>query len=274
MSTASVDPLVKKLALHRKISVRRAFVDVAGPFPVAGPAHWSNDWHAFRPCPYPHLHEGLDIFAPGGTPVVAVANGTIAQVIDPITGLGITLSTGGGMDYLYAHLSAFAPRAATGATVKEGQVIGFVGNTGDAAEGPTHLHFQAEPGGIPMPPKPLVDRWLRQEVGRAHALLKTKGNVKRPAATWAVPASGGPVIEQRQPAAAPLRPFDDPVQPKPLPSVITVRATSAGPLGFLSAIAVLLLLGIALRLWAPSRTPGTDHPSDEEELGAGFEPAT
>ena len=43
--------------------MRRAFLRLAGPFPLAGPAAWSNDWHAYRPCPYPHLHEGLDMFA-------------------------------------------------------------------------------------------------------------------------------------------------------------------------------------------------------------------
>jgi murein DD-endopeptidase MepM/ murein hydrolase activator NlpD len=164
MSTAAVDPMARKLARVRHISIRRAYVALAGPFPIAGPAHWSNDWHAPRPCPWPHLHVGLDIFAAEGTPLVAVADGTISSLVnDAVSGLGLQLTAADGMKYFYAHLSAFAPRAVAGRYVKEGQVLGYVGNTGDAAGGPTHLHLQVEPGGIPMPPKPLVDRWVQRE---------------------------------------------------------------------------------------------------------------
>jgi murein DD-endopeptidase MepM/ murein hydrolase activator NlpD len=267
MSTAQVDAIVPKLAKHLHISVRGAYLDVAGPFPVAGKAHWSNDWHAFRPCPYPHVHEGLDIFAAEGTPVVAVANGSIAQIADPITGLGITLSTAGGMDYLYAHLSAYAPGTPSGTTVKVGQLIGFVGNTGDASEGAPHLHFQAEPGGIPMPPKPLVDRWVRREARRASELLAKPRRHVHTGIRSAL-AIGMPAIEQRQPPVAPFRPADR-FDPSPVRAMISVKATSPVPLSLLGGIVALLLVGVVLRL--RSRPRGN---AEEEELGAGFEPAT
>ena len=196
MSTDTADRVIHALARAWAVPVRVAYRSVAGPFPLAGPAHWSDDWHAARPCPWPHLHVGLDMFAAEGTPVVAVAKGRITAVIDDdVTGLGIILSTRNGMQYLYAHLSRFAARATEGRLVRRGQVIGFVGNTGDAAGGPTHLHFQAEPGGIPMPPKPLVDRWLLRETREVRELLELARSVP--------PLAGMPLIEKLQPAPRP-----------------------------------------------------------------------
>jgi murein DD-endopeptidase MepM/ murein hydrolase activator NlpD len=264
MSTARADRLVHAIADAREISVRRAYLDVAGPFPIAGPANWSNDWHALRPCPYPHLHEGLDMFAAKGTPVVAVANGTITVLADPITGLGITLSTRRGMDYLYAHLSAYAPRALTGANVKEGQVIGFVGNTGDASEGAPHLHFQAMPGGIPMPPKPLVDRWLDREIRRAHLLLDSPRHRHT-----GISVATLPMIERRWPPVAPYRPVDRPVvteQPRAPTRPISVKATSAVPMTTLGVIVALLLLAMALR-WRARRRPEKGRRTTQQEGG-------
>jgi hypothetical protein len=57
------------------VSSREAFLQVAGPFPVAAPTRWTDDWHARRCIPDPHLHEGLDIFASLGAPVVATTTG-------------------------------------------------------------------------------------------------------------------------------------------------------------------------------------------------------
>ena len=107
--TSALERLLSKVSGRRHVTLRRAFLDVAGPFPVAGPASWSNDWHAPRPCPFPHLHEGLDMFAPRGTPVVAVKNASVSGVIDdPVTGLGVQLTDARGTEYLYAHLTAYA----------------------------------------------------------------------------------------------------------------------------------------------------------------------
>ena len=159
----STDALVATLRVTSSrlhVSLRRSFLEVAGPFPLAGPAHWWNDWHAYRPCPYPHVHEGLDLMAARGTPIVAVANATVTQVIvDPaMSGLGVEITDRNGTQYFYAHLERFASRIRPGLSLRIGQVIGFVGNTGDAAGGPTHLHFEVQPHGTPVPPKPYVDR--------------------------------------------------------------------------------------------------------------------
>jgi hypothetical protein len=275
MTTGAVDPVVQQLARARHISLRRAYLAVAGPFPVAGPANWSNDWHAARPCPWPHLHVGLDIFAAEGTPIVAVADGLISgRVNDAVSGLGIQLTAGDGMKYFYAHLSAFASRTVEGRNVKEGQVLGYVGNTGDAAGGPTHLHLQAEPGGIPMPPKPLVDRWVQKEAHRAQMLLTKARKQLRQA--MRVERAHTPVIELRQPAVAPYRPGYGPVaivQPRLSPRPASMKSTSVLPMTAVGAIVALLLLGSALR-WRARRRPdlasGTSgHESSLEEAWLG-----
>jgi murein DD-endopeptidase MepM/ murein hydrolase activator NlpD len=88
-------------------------------------------------------HEATDIMAPQGTPVLAAADGTIVKLF---------LSRAGGNTiyqfdptrtwcYYYAHLDHYAAGLTQGATVKQGQVIGYVGSTGDASPSAPHLHF-------------------------------------------------------------------------------------------------------------------------------------
>lgn len=161
-------------------------LEVVAPFPVAGLAWWQNDWHAYRCCPYPHLHQGLDMFAERGTPVVASADGVISQkVVDPrMSGLGIEITDARNTQYFYAHLDRFARGMRVGARVHLGQVLGYVGNTGDAAGGPTHLHFEIQPNGVPEPPMPIVDNWLTIAIDRATTLYEQRtGRAYTPSAS-------------------------------------------------------------------------------------------
>lgn len=90
------------------------------------------------------LHRGNDIMAPGGTPVLAAADGTVEKLYWSEGGGGNTLyvrSPDGRWSYYYAHLSAYAPGIAEGDRVRAGQAIGAVGDTGNAGPGNTHLHF-------------------------------------------------------------------------------------------------------------------------------------
>jgi peptidase M23-like protein len=145
---------------------------VVGPFPVAGLAWWTNDWHAYRCCPYPHLHQGVDMFASEGTPLVAAADGYVSQkVVNAISGLGVEITDASNTQYFYAHLSRFAPGLRVGQQVRVGQVIGYVGHTGNASQTSPHLHFEVQPGGVPVPPKPFVDRWLILAEQKAEALV-------------------------------------------------------------------------------------------------------
>ncbi|MDP2032085.1 MAG: M23 family metallopeptidase [Polaromonas sp.] len=89
------------------------------------------------------LHEALDIMAPRGTPVLAVEDGRIAKLFLSKPG-GITLyqfDPSGEFAYYYAHLDAYADGIAEGGTLRRGQVIGYVGSSGNASPDAPHLHF-------------------------------------------------------------------------------------------------------------------------------------
>lgn len=101
------------------------------------------------------FHEGIDLMAPRGTPVVAPVSGYVSQVVGTIGGRQFRLTGNDGTVYIGSHLNSFGKAG----TVKAGTVIGYVGNTGDADGGPTHLHFEVHPGGGPAvnPYQLLVD---------------------------------------------------------------------------------------------------------------------
>ena len=116
-------------------------------FPVYGPASFSDDFGAARADT--GWHHGNDIFAPLGAPVLAVTDGSLFLVgWNTIGGNRFWLRDLQGNEFYYAHLSAFTPLARDGAQVKAGDVIGFVGATGDAAGTPTHLHFEVHPAAL------------------------------------------------------------------------------------------------------------------------------
>jgi len=90
-----------------------------------------------------HPHEAVDILAPRNTPVHAVQDGTIAKLFVSRAG-GITIyqfDPTGRLCYYYAHLQRYADGLREGDAVKQGQVIGFVGTSGNAPAGTPHLHF-------------------------------------------------------------------------------------------------------------------------------------
>ena len=89
------------------------------------------------------VHDAIDIMAPAGTPVVAVANGEIAKFFDSERG-GITIyqySADKKYVYYYAHLQSRAADLSEKQYVTQGRVIGYVGDTGNAGAGNYHLHF-------------------------------------------------------------------------------------------------------------------------------------
>jgi murein DD-endopeptidase MepM/ murein hydrolase activator NlpD len=112
-------------------------------------------------------HEALDIPAPRGTPVVAATDGRIVKLFDSEAG-GLTIyqsDPGNRFVLLYGHLDRYEPGLREGATVRQGQVIGYVGSTGNASLDTPHLHFavarSADPArwwgsGTPVNPYPLL----------------------------------------------------------------------------------------------------------------------
>jgi murein DD-endopeptidase MepM/ murein hydrolase activator NlpD len=138
-------------------------------FPVYGQVSFGNTFQA--PRAGVGWHHGEDIFAPLGAPILAVARGTVYSVgWNDLGGNRIWLRDGEGNQFYYAHLSAFTPLAANNAHVNAGDVLGFVGNTGDAESTPYHLHFEIHPvellylgyDGV-VAPYPFLSKWQRLE---------------------------------------------------------------------------------------------------------------
>ncbi len=107
------------------------------------------------------VHEGFDITASCGTPLVAARGGEVQKVgYDPVLYGYFVLIDGlkTDQDYFYSHLIA-PPPVRKNERVRTGQFVGKVGQTGNAASTPCHLHFEVRIDGRPVDPKPYLRRW-------------------------------------------------------------------------------------------------------------------
>jgi murein DD-endopeptidase MepM/ murein hydrolase activator NlpD len=137
-----------------------------GVFPVAGPFDFGGEDARFGAGRVGHIHEGQDILAAGGVPVVAPYAGTISQTSYQASGAGeyVVLDAADGRDYFFAHCQRNSTAVAAGAAVTAGQVLCLVGATGTTS-GATHLHFEIwqvgwrVPGGAPIDPLPELRAW-------------------------------------------------------------------------------------------------------------------
>ena len=179
------------------LPIDQAVVQAAAPFPVAGQAWFSHDFGFPRFVPVPHLHEGTDIFADFGTPIVASGPGTmIGFGTTSVGGLSAWVAGDDGTSYYYSHLLAFREGLAVGEHLGSGTVIGYVGNSGNAITTPPHLHFEIHPAvkdrkgrivasGVSVlaagvartntpavDPKPYLDRWLMQAEQQAQLFVE------------------------------------------------------------------------------------------------------
>ena len=102
-------------------------------------------------------HRGIDIFAPRWTEVVAVTEGTLVDVVEGgLAGRSLWLVGRDGRSYFYGHLQDWARGISDGLEVEPGEVVGYVGNTGNAAGLPTHLHFEIHDGDRAINPYPVL----------------------------------------------------------------------------------------------------------------------
>lgn len=124
-------------------------------FPVQGRCSYTDSWGAPRSGGRSHL--GVDITAPRGNAIYAVVDGVISQVTTggSLSGNALRVAQSDGTYFFYAHMDSFAPGIAVGTPVRAGQIIGYVGSTGNSA-GP-HLHFEVHPfGGDAVSPYAVV----------------------------------------------------------------------------------------------------------------------
>jgi murein DD-endopeptidase MepM/ murein hydrolase activator NlpD len=146
--------LLKRLGLRTRAVASGGLPAASGSspyldvFPVAGEHSFFDDYGAARG---QGPHQGNDIMADRGTPAVAVDDAVVHRLSRVETGLGgiyVWLKRADGVQYYYAHLNTVAEGLDVGSAVAVGQVIGTVGNTGDARHGAPHLHFEIRPDGV------------------------------------------------------------------------------------------------------------------------------
>ena len=143
------------LAAQKASSARdygNAYVATGLVCPIRGPLSFVDSWGAARATT--GSHQGVDLMSPRGTPNVAVVSGRAEMHTGGISGLGVWLYGDDGNLYYYFHLEAYE---GGNRRVQQGEVVGYVGNTGDASGGATHTHFEVHPGGGPaVNPYPTV----------------------------------------------------------------------------------------------------------------------
>lgn len=114
------------------------------------------------------VHDAIDIMADAGTPVLAVADGTVEKLFDSERG-GLTIyqfEPSGRWCYYYAHLQRYADGLAEKQVIKRGEVIGYVGSTGNASADAPHLHFEVHVLGVEK-------QWWKGESINPYPLLKS-----------------------------------------------------------------------------------------------------
>jgi murein DD-endopeptidase MepM/ murein hydrolase activator NlpD len=138
---------------------------VAGVFPLVGTYSFGGPDARFGAQRNGHIHQGQDVIAASGTPIVAPIAGSVLWTGDQPSGAGIyvVLHGGDGRDYVFMHILAGTLRVAMGDAVRAGEQLAEVGATGDA-QGP-HLHFEiwvdgwGTTTGRPIDPLPQLQRW-------------------------------------------------------------------------------------------------------------------
>lgn len=164
-------------------------------FPVAADTEFIDSWG------YPrmtgtasaHWHEGTDIFADYASPVIAAENGVIDRLGQAsLGGNKFWVKADSGVSYYYAHLSAFADGMVDGRRVKAGEVLGYVGDTGNAKGTSPHLHFEVHPdGGDAVNPYPLLKAAYGNRPVFKAVVATTVPTTTVPSDTGAHASSGG-----------------------------------------------------------------------------------
>jgi hypothetical protein len=172
-----------------------------GRFPIAGPAKYSHDWLYPRYGPGFRFHLGTDVFAAAGTPVRAPVDGIARSANGGLGGLTVKVYMPDGTYFYLAHLAGLAEGFVDGMAVSTGDIVGYVGDSGNARGGAPHLHLGIYPrGGPPIDPKPVLDRFLAEAEARIPELVAAL-QASRPAPD---PSAAPPGITDEQRALRPM----------------------------------------------------------------------
>jgi murein DD-endopeptidase MepM/ murein hydrolase activator NlpD len=167
-SATDISPSVVPAVIDRAAGVLRQARRLRKPgtlvFPMAATprCYVLNNFNASR-SNGTRLHEGIDLLATNGQPIYAVTDGVLIRQSGPeaaLSGMSWGLAGDNGSYYFYAHLSAFTDGLSVGSRVRLGDVIGAVGDTGNAGPGNNHLHFEVHPAGVntaAVDPFPLLE---------------------------------------------------------------------------------------------------------------------
>jgi len=158
MVTGLGSAIADKLIFYAHIallSMQQPDAKLAMPLPDVSKRQIADTWHAPRGTD--RLHEGQDIFAPKGTPILSATSGFVYNIGENnLGGQTVSVIGAGGRVYYYAHLDAYAPGLAIGDPVNTRTVLGYVGTTGNAQGTPPHLHFGIYTSNGAINPLPLL----------------------------------------------------------------------------------------------------------------------
>src|SRR5689334_9787600 len=138
-----------------RLSMEEPDRKLAMPLEDVAKSQIANTWHAPRGTD--RLHEGQDIFAPKGTPILSATSGYVYNIGENnLGGQTVSVIGAGGRVYYYAHLDACARGLQVGDRVNTRTVLGYVGTTGNAQGTPPHLHFGIYTSSGAIDPLPLL----------------------------------------------------------------------------------------------------------------------
>lgn len=241
---AAVQELVD-LGLSEAEAIRIGF----GRFPVAGLARYSHDWLYPRYGPGFRFHLGTDVFAAYGTPLRSPVDGVVRSGTGSLGGLYVKIFMDDGTYFYFAHMSGLVEGFTDGMRVETGDIVGYVGDSGNARGTPPHLHIGIHPrGGDATDPKPVLDKFL------ADAMAQLPDTVERVRASRAAspPTSASGEVRPALPDVAVATPWRAPDRPE-VPTEVLYQTTgnpSAGGVSVARAEAERLAAGIDWDAWA------------------------
>ena len=186
-SKALYDAVISQLVplgLSEEEAIRIGF----GRFPIAGVANFVHDWYFPRWGPGFRFHMGTDVFAAHGTPVRAPVDGTVTSGSGSLGGLFVKVFQPDGTYFYMAHLSGLVEGFQEGMAVKTGDIVGYVGNSGNARTTPPHVHLGIYTAGRDATdPKPILDQMLADALaalpGVVEQVKAQRGDAPAPAPT-------------------------------------------------------------------------------------------